>query len=293
MANSHQMTTTDYIPQVNVNQPIIYGNSHREEAFSKFRNPHRVDSGCFIFIERGNGEVVIDMHRHNVGASTFITLLPGKVLQIGHHTDDFYCEIIGFSPSTISDVDIVKEIVSQFQSIASRPAIQPDETQWQQIMAHLRLFVSYYECAGDLAYGQAILKNLLMSLLHYTFSLYETIERHAQAAGISRKEELVRQFTHLLTDNYRTHRTVNFYADQLCVSPKYLSAVVKDVMGKKALQVIADTVILEAKSMIKNSDMTILQIADALNFTNVSFFCKYFKKYVGISPKQYRHQTPV
>ena len=63
---------------------------------------------------------------------------------------------------------------------------------------------------------------------------------------------------------------------------------IKEVRGKSALDLINEAVILDAKAQLKNSDLTILQISDTLNFTNPSFFAKYFKKHTGMTPKEYR-----
>jgi AraC-like DNA-binding protein len=81
---------------------------------------------------------------------------------------------------------------------------------------------------------------------------------------------------------------VGFYAKKLCMAPKYLSAVIKEKTGKSAFEWINDYVILEAKSLLKSTNMTIQQISDELNFANQSFFGKYFKRLAGMSPKSYR-----
>jgi AraC-like DNA-binding protein len=78
------------------------------------------------------------------------------------------------------------------------------------------------------------------------------------------------------------------YADQLYLTPKYFSKVIKDNSGASASEWIDNYVILEAKALLKSTNMTILQISDELNFPSQSFFGKYFKRVVGVSPKEYR-----
>ena len=92
----------------------------------------------------------------------------------------------------------------------------------------------------------------------------------------------------VVMENYKQERSVSFYADKLCVTAKYLSLVVKNVSGKSAGDWIDEYVILEAKALLKSSNMTIQEIADVLNFANQSFFGKYFKHHTGVSPKEYR-----
>ncbi len=104
----------------------------------------------------------------------------------------------------------------------------------------------------------------------------------------SRREELLTRFISLVDIHYKAERSVAFYARELCVSPKHLSAVLKEISGKTAGEWIDYRVILEAKIMLRKSGMTIQEISLELNFSNQSFFGKYFKHYTGMSPREYR-----
>ena len=86
-------------------------------------------------------------------------------------------------------------------------------------------------------------------------------------------------------------RSVTFYAEQLCITPKYFSMLVKKLSGKSAAQWIDNYVILEAKNLLKYSDMSIQEIAYQLNFSTQSFFGKYFKHQTGMSPTEYRNKV--
>ena len=89
--------------------------------------------------------------------------------------------------------------------------------------------------------------------------------------------------------NFKEERFLDFYANELSITPKHLSRTVKSQTGFTAVEWIERYVILEAKVMLKSSNMTIQQIADELNFPSQSFFGKYFKKNIGVSPKEYRN----
>ena len=83
-------------------------------------------------------------------------------------------------------------------------------------------------------------------------------------------------------------RRLNFYADKLCLTPKYMSTIIRQTSGKTAGNWIDDYVLLEAKALLKSTNMTIQQISDELNFPSQSFFGKYFKRLTGVSPKEYK-----
>ena len=100
---------------------------------------------------------------------------------------------------------------------------------------------------------------------------------------------LVENFIDCVHKSYKKQRGMEFYADKLSLTPKYLSKLIKDNTGTSALEWIDNYVILEAKAFLKSTNMTIQQISDELNFPSQSFFGKYFKRHVGVSPKEYRN----
>lgn len=104
----------------------------------------------------------------------------------------------------------------------------------------------------------------------------------------SKQDKLVEKFLTLVKENYKKHRDVEFYADKLCLTPKYLSKVVKKNSNKTAADWIEDHVILEAKALLKSTDKTIYKLSEELNFPTQSFFGKYFKRRTGLSPREYR-----
>jgi len=88
--------------------------------------------------------------------------------------------------------------------------------------------------------------------------------------------------------HYKEERSLEFYADKLCLTCKYISKVIKETSGKTANDIIDEHVALEVKALLKSTNMTIDQISETLNFPSQSFFGKYFKRITGISPKEYK-----
>ena len=93
-----------------------------------------------------------------------------------------------------------------------------------------------------------------------------------------------------MEQNFRSERRVSWYAQQLCITPKYLSETVKAVSKRRPNDWIDNYVTMEIRVMLRNSTMSIKEIAQELNFANQSFLGKYFKEHVGMSPKEYRKQ---
>lgn len=110
-----------------------------------------------------------------------------------------------------------------------------------------------------------------------------------QAQHKDRKNRIFQNFIVSLYQNHRTEREVTYYAQEQYLTPRYFSAIIKEKSGISALQWIIRMVIADAKQMLRSSDLSIKEIASELNFSTQSFFGKYFKQYVGISPTEYRN----
>lgn len=139
-------------------------------------------------------------------------------------------------------------------------------------------------------YRQEILGYLFSALFH---EMLAGIQKHYDETdeteiGTNRSKQIFRQFMEELTADGGIHRSVTHYADLLCYSPKYLSAAIKEVSGHTPTEWINEYVIEQIKHQLKHSEKSIKEIAEMFNFPNQSFFGKYVKKHLGMSPARYR-----
>jgi len=136
-------------------------------------------------------------------------------------------------------------------------------------------------------------RELIMNLLrNYFLEMYDKIRKddlmHA-TFSYDRKTELYEEFTNLVVRNYKTNREVRFYADQLCISPKYLSTITSSISGYSAKKWIDDYVVLELKVLLKSSGDSFQKIADEFHFSDLAYLSNYFKSNTGMSPSEYRN----
>ena len=122
----------------------------------------------------------------------------------------------------------------------------------------------------------------------YKYSDTKLENEEEPETGIKRASYVFKCFIMEVSKDNGFHRSVSYYADRLCYSPKYVSFVVKQVSGRTALEWINDSAIEQIKYQLKHSDKSIKEIADDFNFSNLSFFGKYVKKHLGVSPTKYR-----
>ena len=99
---------------------------------------------------------------------------------------------------------------------------------------------------------------------------------------------IFRKFIELVMKDDGTHRSVSYYADKLCYSPKHLSTVIKQTSGRSPLSIINAHAIQQIKQQLERSDKTMKELTDEFNFANPSFFGKFVKQHLGMSPQQYR-----
>lgn len=118
----------------------------------------------------------------------------------------------------------------------------------------------------------------------------EERDRRSKHEKTSRSEDIYKRFLEAVEKNYMREREIKYYADLLCLTPKYLSRIVYKESGSYAGEHIKKYVIIEAKALIKSRKYTMSQICDILNFNSQSFFTKYFKSATGLSPTEYQNQ---
>lgn len=118
----------------------------------------------------------------------------------------------------------------------------------------------------------------------------ETNSDNQEKPRLTRNEQLFQMFLRLVRQEYMRHRDVSYYAGRLAITAKYLGVVVSQSSGRRPLDWIRDHVILDAKAMLVSRQYTIQQISHILNFPNPSFFSKYFRESVGLSPSRYLNE---
>lgn len=134
-------------------------------------------------------------------------------------------------------------------------------------------------------YQNEIIRSILYALTLEISGEYEA-QFDLHKGGEIRSDNLTDRFFHLLAVYYREERTVKFYADRLCITPKYLSTAIRNATGRPVLDWIHEAVLIDAKMLLKSTDMTVMEVSEKLNFSSPSAFVQFFKKHTGTTPKK-------
>lgn len=277
--------------------------------FDKLINPDKIDEDVFIFDDirsvsvddmpvmiempifvlcvQGSASVELNLKEYNVPANSLVTLMPDHILHGYKHSDDFKGLFIAVSNRCVDE--LIPDILTALPAVMTfrtSPVVELTAEEMDMLKKmHSFLWMLVRSDVG--IYKKKVVNGMLQSLLYTALSAYKSRSMYTSVKRC-RNEEIFFNFFTLLEHNFRDERSVQFYADKLCITPKHLSTVVKSVSGKTAGSWIDGYVILAAKVMLRSSASTVQEVSVALNFPNQSFFGKFFKQHVGVSPREYR-----
>ena len=285
-------TVQNTIPAVSLEDGVVLKSIVQQEQVAKYLQPHRMELGCLWIITKGTARLSINLSEYALLPNSIVMIFPNSIIQIANASEDFACDVIAFSPDYVQDVDLVRQIVSNMETISANPVVGLFSDESVFVTELYSTFSRiYHRSRLQPSANHGLLKNLLMSFIYGVCAIYDNHRMMGKEIELSRKEQIVRDYISLVFKHYDKERSVGWYASKLCITPTYLNVAVKDVRGVPASKIISDAVILYAKSKLKSSSDTVQQISDSLNFPNASFFAKFFKREVGISPTEYRERN--
>lgn len=263
-----------------------------EKNLRIYKYPLRLDGLLIAIREKGESCFHINMKEVSSGPNDLIICSPGDLVQ------NFATEGIHLSQTLLVSSNFIKEMyisLNNFMPFFSQQKETPVFHLSNNEVQELSIFFKQIEDAIETEdyFRIEITKRLLAAYLYKIGSiLYRHLpELKEEGTQPMRREEILfKQFIDLLGKHHCKERRVDFYAEQLFLSSKHFSTVIKKVSGKTAGEWIDDYVILETKTLLKYSTMSIQEVAYYMNFPNPSFFGKYFKQHTGMSPSEYKAQ---
>ncbi|WP_121811065.1 helix-turn-helix domain-containing protein [Mucilaginibacter kameinonensis] len=259
-----------------------------KQLLSLSEYPYRSDGYIIGICTRGTAKVEVNLQIYDAHPDAMLLATPFHVLRIYNSSPDFLCRFVVFSKAFLIENSVNSHFLESFSyfNSASIPVIYPDNADAKMILEIYLLIRQKLTREGH-PYHVEISRSILMTLLYEIQAIYE--KQHIIIKGKqTRKQELNVLFQALVFHHYKEHRNVQYYADALYVSSKHLTETIKDVTGRTAGEWIDDAVILEAKVLLRNHEISIARAAESIHFPDQSSFGKYFKKHTGMSPSDYR-----
>ena len=258
-------------------------------ARSALESPHKFNFQLLVRHFAGSAKIKVDMVEYDLKEPTnLIRIIAGQILMIEQMSDDFDGVVVVMSNSFVESMFIYVNNALPL-NVATRSNCVKHLSNSEVDLSDMFLKAIAQVLRNQTnPYLDRVLQHVLMAIFYSSEEIRNQLE--TESGAYTSADALSKEFMRLVKDNFRSERQLQFYADKLCITPRYLSRVVKECTGSSAADWIERYVVLEARALLKSTSMTIQQISDELNFSSQTFFGKYFKRRVGMSPKLYRRQ---
>lgn len=262
---------------------IFYGS---QLIFPLINKPYKNDLTVVCLCCKGSISGHINLTHFFLSSSHLLILLPEQIIEYKEISKDFCGYFIIMSRKFFDKINLPTSI-DAFLSVRSEPCFLLNERSEKALLNYYNMLHEVLN-VEDKDFNRLAVINHLTIAFFYGLGFF--IHKLKSDVHKTRNEIIVDDFLRLVQHNFKRERSIAFYADRMCVSIKYLSRVVSQCSGKTAGKWIDDFIILEAKMMLQSTNFTALQISEELNFPSQSFFGKYFKRAIGLSPLEYRRK---
>lgn len=261
---------------------ILY--TDRWVDFEDFSRPR----GGFVFVHCHSGEIKlsIDSYDHVVKAGDFMIWGPSTVVGRATSSGDIKVGMLYLSMRFVQSLIPMKDRFFITKGISKNPVF-PITFEMSKIISRYRDFILERQNSQGM-YSHYVERALLSA---FTYEILQYINKESFTNEQSCSDILFNRFIRLVNNDKVKHRSVTYYAEQLYVTPKYLSVVCKEKSGQTAMEYINSLVMLDVRRLLAYSNMTLKEISVALGFPNVSFFGKYVKVHTGMTPRELQRAT--
>ena len=269
----------------NIDQAITL---HEVERQSYLNQPIQyVSTMSLLICLEGVAKVNVGLQPYELHAFDSLFLKSGIICEMKDMSDDALFFSVTLDESFYYPIFSNMDLSVLQRSLMRQPICNLGQDRAEECLSAYRQIKKHLRDEQIDVLRNDIIKGYLQVLL---FNVYAVYLHQDQLVVVkpSRQQELFNRFMEQLQRDYRKERNIKYYADELCVTPAYLSRVVLAQSGHTASEHIDNFIIAEAKQLIRSRQYTILQVSEILNFTSQSFFGRYFKKHTGYTPLSYQ-----
>jgi AraC family transcriptional regulator, transcriptional activator of pobA len=259
--------------------------TYLEKHYQNLHHPHKHSFYHFVLFTKGKGSHTIDFEKFSVKPFQIYFMIPGQV-HSWHFDGDVDGYIVHFNETLFTTFLQNGQYLERFPFFSGN---SKDGVCQLPVQVHDRIVFLFQSMLEEVKESKELNIDMIRVRL---LELFITIERHCAGKKDKsipqQKLILLKNFKQLIDKHFRTFRLPKEYAEVLYITPNHLNALSQDLLGKTAGDVIRDRVLLEAKRLLTNADMTVTEIAYDLNFQDNSYFNRFFKKYTGTTPEEFR-----
>ena len=281
------MKHTDDINQFKLDKDFIAEIDMTGSFGRIYHYPQRMDGCLFVLCLRGECYLTIHLSEHKIQQNDIVTILPETFVHVHRQSPDCRLLLAGFNKDFLNGSNFLNNTMNYLSILIDTPVV-PLRPPIMELFKDYFMLLTKIGRMGEKP-NKDLVSTILLNILHGIGSIHQKTD--VSTRTFNRGEEIVKRLIQYIIKHYAQERSVSFYADLLHISPQHLSTTVNKITGKTVTDIIAKLVITDAEAKLKSTDLTIQEIAYSLNFPDISFFGKYFKRYTGMSPKQYRESV--
>lgn len=279
-------------PQIGIDDDFSIIDMRLRRKATSLNFPFRFDGIILVWCIKGAMSVSVNLNDYILEEDTLFICMPGNIFKLNEivgDEEDLHYVCVAMSKDFASNQKLdVSKTFSNALSLLDNPTVRIGQDEAALMSGYLDMMGNVLK--SDIMFSREAVQSLWMSMLYVFAGMLDRRARLAEGVSpTNRSRMLFEQFISLVAKYHTQYRNVTFYADQLCLTPKYMSKLIKTATGKSAPEWIDAYVILEAKNLLKYSNDTIKQIVYKLNFPNQSVFYKFFKSRTGMTPSEYRN----
>ncbi|MCH5219748.1 MAG: AraC family transcriptional regulator [Muribaculaceae bacterium] len=263
---------------------------------SQVDTPFRLDGLLVLSNAGGQIELNANTDTYALCANDIVIVRPGTLISFANLQAPIDFTLLFISTDFLNSLNIDLNSL-EIKALVSRPrnVMRMSKNGNELIRKYFDLLQQNASKPTDYIFRTRIARMLISAMTYETLGLalnthtddysFERVDSDPEAT--TRIQNYVYHFIQLVHVHYNKHRNIEFYARELCITPKYLSMVTKQITGQTAARWLSRVTVQHAKNMLRYSDKTVQQIAYDLNFPSQSAFGKYFKRFTGMSPSAY------
>lgn len=269
---------------------ILVADLNSQDVF--LNDPVRVNALQVLLVLEGSIDLSIDYVLFQASTNTVVTIMPTHITKVMKYSPNFKGRLMAVSRAFLEQSMMPNHSSSmiQYMKIRKNPTILLQESEIKTLdESMLRLRQTILQTSHHLQ--RLLIQNTLMGFFIEMGNIFSERKEYYTPPSLTRKEELFESFLRILYMYCKEQHVVSFYAEQLYITPQYLSLILKELTGRSANKWIDEALMQEAKILLKAPQATVQQVADALHFSDQSTFGKFFKKHAGMSPMEYRKNS--
>ena len=269
---------------------ILVADLNSQDVF--LNDPVRVNALQVLLVLEGSIDLSIDYVLFQASTNTVVTIMPTHITKVMKYSPNFKGRLMAVSRAFLEQSMMPNHSSSmiQYMKIRKNPTILLQESEIKTLdECMLRLRQTILQTSHHLQ--RLLIQNTLMGFFIEMGNIFSERKEYNTPPSLTRKEELFESFLRILYMYCKEQHVVSFYAEQLYITPQYLSLILKELTGRSANKWIDEALMQEAKILLKAPQATVQQVADALHFSDQSTFGKFFKKHAGMSPMEYRKNS--